>query len=99
MRPQVRGSSAYLVNRYQANGRDVTAEDIDTALNADENDPQQQAILDSTVRHAGSLRGTRPYWAGRRRNLEAYVRALGKPTLFVTCSAANLQWDWTLLCD
>ncbi|KAG6298550.1 hypothetical protein E4U09_000745, partial [Claviceps aff. purpurea] len=36
--------------------------------------------------------GTRAYWGNQRHELEAYVRALGTPSLFMTASAADLHW-------
>jgi ATP-dependent DNA helicase PIF1 len=90
MRRQVAGQSTFLLNRHKEQG-EVTVEDIEQALAADARDFKARSILDNVVRSAGQIRGTRPYWNGRRRNLEAYVHALGRPDLFVTCSAADLQ--------
>lgn len=39
-----------------------------------------------------NLRGTEPYWRIQRRDLQAMVRQLGPPHLFVTFTAADLWW-------
>ncbi|KAJ5377349.1 uncharacterized protein N7496_004758 [Penicillium cataractarum] len=41
----------------------------------------------------GSVHGTRPYWFGHRRELQAMVQLLGAAHIFVTHSAADLHWD------
>lgn len=39
-----------------------------------------------------NLRGTRPYWLARRRELIAMIKDCGCPHLFFTFSAADVQW-------
>ena len=39
------------------------------------------------------MRGTRPYWNGKRANLETYVHSLSTPSAFLTFSAADYHWD------
>jgi ATP-dependent DNA helicase PIF1 len=56
-------------------------------------DPQAQKLLNSIVRYSASLRGTRPFWNGRRANLETYVRGIRSPDVFKTFSAADYHWD------
>lgn len=56
-------------------------------------DPQAQMILNAIVRHAASIWGTRPFWNGKRTNLENYVRTLKTPALFLTFSPADYHWD------
>ena len=94
MRQQSSQLSSFFVNRFnRPEGRDVSIEDISATLAADSGDYHAQALLNSVVRSAASLRGTRPFWNGKKHQLMAYIRALGKPSLFMTLSAADLQWD------
>ena len=44
------------------------------------------------ARLADQLRGTRPYWQARRRELLGMIRDLKCPHVFVTASAADVQW-------
>ena len=41
---------------------------------------------------ADHLRGTRPYWQSRRQELLAMIKDLKCPHVFVTASAADVQW-------
>lgn len=50
-------------------------------------------LADSIMRRAVKIRGTRPYWMQCRRELEAMVRDLKCPHVFLTFSAADMQWD------
>ncbi|KAF7137062.1 hypothetical protein CNMCM5793_006913 [Aspergillus hiratsukae] len=56
-------------------------------------DPESEAVLRSMTRFAAALRGTRPFWGKRRRDLTAFVKNLGPAHLFVTLSAADLHWE------
>ena len=40
-----------------------------------------------------SLRGTSMYFQAVKKNLMAFIRQKGPPTLFVTLSSAEFQWD------
>ena len=94
MRQQSCQLSSFFVNRFnRPEGRDVSIDDISSALSADSTDHDAQALLNSVVRSAGSLRGTCPFWNGKKHQLMSYIRALVKPSLFMTLSAADLQWD------
>ena len=44
------------------------------------------------ARLADQLRGTRPYWQARRRELMGMIKDLKCPHVFVTASAADVQW-------
>jgi len=44
------------------------------------------------ARSADQLRGTRPYWQARRRELMGMIKDLKCPHVFVTASAADIQW-------
>ena len=49
-------------------------------------------LADRVARLAEHLRGTRPYWQARHRELMAMVKDLKCPHVFVTASAADIQW-------
>lgn len=51
-----------------------------------------EAFSSRVLRYAGSLRGTSSYWFKQRSRLIAMVDTLGLPTVFLTHSAADLQW-------
>ena len=44
------------------------------------------------ARWGQQLRGTRPYWQARRRELNGMIKDLKCPHLFATASAADIQW-------
>ncbi|KAH0826840.1 hypothetical protein AYO21_07253 [Fonsecaea monophora] len=88
MRKQVNTRSSFFVKKTDR--EEMTIDDLRAAF--DDNTAEAQALLNSITRHADSLRGTRPFWAGRRRQLEAFVKNLGSPHLFVTLSAADYHW-------
>ena len=44
------------------------------------------------ARLADQLRGTRPYWQARRRELMGMIKDLKCPHVFVTASAADMHW-------
>lgn len=94
MRMQVNAKSTYYVTKNTKDGHDegLDLEAIKAAF-VNPEDPQAQRILNSIVRHSASLRGTRPFWAGKRANLETYVRSIGSPSTFLTFSAADYHWD------
>ena len=49
--------------------------------------------LAARVAHlADQLRGTRPYWQARRRELLGMIKDLKCPHVFVTASAVDIQW-------
>jgi ATP-dependent DNA helicase PIF1 len=50
-------------------------------------------LADRIARLGDNLRGTRPYWQSRRRELLAMIKMLKSPHLFVTASAADVQWN------
>ena len=67
----------------------MTIDDFGTAF--EDNSPESEALLNSITRFSGSLRGTRPFWGGKRRQLEAFVKNLGSPHLFITLSPADFH--------
>ena len=88
MRDTVNSRSRYFTKRSD---RSYTYEELQQLFNED--GPEATRLLNSIVRYAGQLRGTRPFWNARRHELEAYVRFLKCTLLFVTSSAADLHWD------
>lgn len=80
--------SRWVVNRHQGNR--VTIDELRQNLSTAD-DPN--SILNSVVRCASSIKGTRPYWKRRSRELSAHIQWLGKPAFFFTFSAADTQWD------
>ena len=66
----------------------MTIEKLKELLN--END--ETHLVDRIIRHAATLRGTRPFWNSKRRQLEGYFRNIEYPNLFFNFSAADLQW-------
>ena len=90
MRQQSNIRSTFFVRRHP-NEAQLDVEELRQAFTSDS--PAAQSLLNSVVRYSGSLRGTRPFWNGKRYHLEACVRALGPPQLYLTFSAADLQWD------
>ena len=51
-----------------------------------------EAFSNRVLHYASSLRGTRQYWFKQRSRLIAMVDTPGLPTVFLTHSAADLQW-------
>ena len=49
-------------------------------------------LADRISRAGANLLGTRPYWLARRTELKAMIKDLHCPHLFVTFSAADVQW-------
>ena len=92
MRQQIRGRSTFFVKRTI---NDPTAHwdlaQIQEAFR--ENTAESRQLQDSIIRSSVSIKGTRPYWMAKRAELQAMVRYLGCPDLFVTFSAADLHWD------
>jgi hypothetical protein len=92
MRRQVNTRAGFYVRRRADQEPDsLTLEDLRVAF--DENSPESEALLNSITRFSGSMRGTRPFWVGRRQQLDAFVKNLNSLHLFVTLSAADHHWD------
>ncbi|RYC77181.1 hypothetical protein BFJ63_vAg19945, partial [Fusarium oxysporum f. sp. narcissi] len=51
-----------------------------------------QQLLNSINRQTAQLRGTRPYWYRKRRELESYAYNLDSPGAFITFTPADLHW-------
>jgi ATP-dependent DNA helicase PIF1 len=91
MRSTINTRSTYFSKKKPGEAA-LTVEDLRAAFASDDS-PTGRALLQSIVSYSGSLRGTRPFWNGRRSQVEAMVRTLGTPALFVTFSAADYWWD------
>ena len=92
MRQQIRGHSTFYIKRTS---KDPTAQwdlaQIQEAFH--QNTTESRQLQDSIIRSSAIIKGTRPYWIAKRAELQAMVRCLGCPDLFVTFSAADLHWD------
>jgi ATP-dependent DNA helicase PIF1 len=91
MRHQINEKAGFFVRKLDPQNKDLSLDDLRNAFNDDTED--SRAILNRVTRYAASLRGTRPYWSGRMKMVEAMVRMLGCPSLFLTFSAADLHWN------
>ncbi|EDN09817.1 predicted protein [Histoplasma mississippiense (nom. inval.)] len=58
-----------------------------------ETTPESEAVLNSITHFSFNLRGTRPFWAMKRQQLQEYVKNLQSPHLFLTLSTADYHWD------
>jgi len=59
--------------------RDLLAEDVNR-------------IADRIAYFGANIRGTRPYWGSRQKELMAIIKDIKSPHLFATASAADVQW-------
>jgi hypothetical protein len=89
MREVSSARSRWLINKSFNNNQGLTFADLRSHLEGDANYP----FLNSIVRVASSVKGTRPFWKRRGRELSAHIKLLGKPAIFFTFSAADTQWD------
>ena len=90
MRQQAHGQGRYYVKNSRA--QIFTKDQLQTAL-GDPDTPEAQVLLNSISRCAAALRGTRPFWYRRRKELEAFTPCLGCPSVFITLSPADLHWE------
>ncbi|KJZ70268.1 hypothetical protein HIM_10349 [Hirsutella minnesotensis 3608] len=91
MRAQARAKSSYFVKQHQQRQGLITRDDLLEAFQNPESAEAQQ-LLNSINRQTAQLRGTRPYWYRKRRELESYAYNLGCPGAFITFSPADLHW-------
>jgi hypothetical protein len=89
MRSTVNAKSSYFV-KHTPQGQ-VSLDELRAAFDSNSRDSKQ--LLNSIVKHADTLRGTRTYWTGKGHQLSAHVYALGKPAMFMTFSPADLHWQ------
>jgi hypothetical protein len=85
--------SRWLINKSvgHAQYENLTVPEIREAMQ-DEN-ASNHPFLKSIIRCVSSVKGTRPFWKARGRELAATIQLLGKPAIFFTFSAADTQWD------
>jgi hypothetical protein len=91
MRRQVNTKSGFFVRKVQPKQGDLSLNDLRLAFQ--ENTTEAQAIINSITRFSGTLHGTRPYWYGKLKQLQAIICHLQSPHLFITLSAADYHWD------
>lgn len=93
MRELSSSRSRWLVNNAAKHPRhqDFSVTQLRETLqdDSDENHP----FLHAVIRCASTVKGTRPFWKRRGRELSAQIAMLGKPAFFFTFSAADTQWD------
>jgi hypothetical protein len=89
MRHQINEKAGFFVRKLNLQNKDLSLDDLRNAFN--NNTEESRATLNRVTRYAASLRGTRPYWSGRMKMVEAMVRMLSCPSLFLTFSAADLH--------
>ena len=75
------------MKRLQSKGRTLTAGELRESHNID-----QLVRLDEGYRIFRTLRGSPPYWEAAKKDIFAMLRQLGKPTWFLTLSAAETKW-------
>ena len=73
--------------RQHARDAQLTVEELRDMVGS-----EGEAFSNRVLRYAGSLRDTSSYWFKQRTRLVAMVDTLGLPTVFLTHSAADLQW-------
>ncbi|PWI63922.1 hypothetical protein PCL_03007 [Purpureocillium lilacinum] len=78
MRAQARAKSGYFVKQHQQRQGPLTRDDLLEAFQNPESAEAQQ-LLNSINRQTAQLRGTRPYWYRKRRELESYAYNLRCP--------------------
>lgn len=91
MRRSINTRSGFFVRKLDPNRRDISLDDLRQAFKDDSE--EAALLLNFITRYAGLLRGTRPFWNSKRHALEAIMRQLDCPLLFITVSAADYHWD------
>ncbi|KAG7413317.1 hypothetical protein Forpi1262_v017045 [Fusarium oxysporum f. sp. raphani] len=91
MRAQARAKSSYFVKQHHQRRGPITRDDLLEAFQNPESADAQQ-LLNSINRQTAQLRGTRPYWYRKRRELESYAYNLDSPGAFITFNPADLHW-------
>jgi hypothetical protein len=56
------------------------------------NENNVAGLAQRVSRAAAPIEGSRPFWTTQRRNLNCQIRDLGCPSVFFSCSAADIQW-------
>ncbi|KAG7000101.1 hypothetical protein FocnCong_v012805 [Fusarium oxysporum f. sp. conglutinans] len=92
MRAQARAKSSYFVKQHHQRRGPITRDDLLEAFQNPESADAQQ-LLNSINRQTAQLRGTRPYWYRKRRELESYVYNLDSPGAFITFTPGGLALE------
>ncbi|KJK73873.1 hypothetical protein H634G_10851 [Metarhizium anisopliae BRIP 53293] len=71
LRAQVRKRSNYFVKQHEDRRQALTRADLEEVM-AKPDEPEAQALIQSITRQATVIRGTRPYWYKKRKELEAF---------------------------
>jgi ATP-dependent DNA helicase PIF1 len=87
MRQQARARATYICSKID--DADMSFEDLQERVRHGESD----SLIGHITRSAHHLRGTRPYWNLERHKLETIVHNIQCPSIFVTFSAADIQWN------
>jgi hypothetical protein len=53
---------------------------------------QADRLAARVSRAAAPIEGSRPFWSSKRKDLTAQIRDIGCPSVFFSCSAADIQW-------
>jgi len=91
MRQKAHSASKYFVTKSSSVVRQISREELLDALK-DPDKPEAQALLSSISRAAVNLKGTRPFWQRKRRELEAFCYCLLAAAAFITLSPADHHW-------
>ena len=86
MREQALNATRFLYGRSDKNG--LSLDKLSNVINGN----RGGQLLNKIVRHARSLKGTRPYWRQKRNELTAYTENIESGSLFFILSATNLYW-------
>lgn len=86
-RKRAKNASKYYAKSHPTDG-DLSVEDIREMI--DSNDAER--LAQRVSRSAAPIEGSRPFWASKRKDLTAQIRDIGCPSVFFTCSAADVQW-------
>ncbi|KAG7403961.1 hypothetical protein Forpi1262_v018642 [Fusarium oxysporum f. sp. raphani] len=89
MRAQARAKSSYFVKQHHQRRGPITRDDLLEAFQNPESADAQQ-LLNSINRQTAQLRGTRPYWYRKRRELESYATTSTEP---LPASAPVPRWQ------
>ena len=93
IRQQVKGQSTFYINRNKNNA--FANWDINQIrLAFQENSPEFQHFQDFIFRSSAFIKGSRPFWIAKRAELQAMVRCIGCPNLFIIFNTADLYWDF-----
>ncbi|KAG5942821.1 hypothetical protein E4U60_007065 [Claviceps pazoutovae] len=89
MRTQTANISTYFFKKD--NSVPLTVPESRDTINSD--GPESKELMSSIICFSSTIAGTRAYWTAKRGQLDAMVRTLGCPALFLTFSAADLHWQ------